>query len=139
MKGKFEDLWQKHKELICYLFWGGATTAVNYAVYFLCTRVLQVHYLVSNGLSWVAAVAFAFVVNKAFVFASQSWKWRVVGNELWKFVTARIFSGLLETGILFVFVDFLHCPDGIVKVLAGIFVVLSNYIISKLFIFKKQA
>ena len=69
-----KKLLKKHKELISYVFWGAATTAVNYCVYFLCTQLLQIQYLISNVLSWVAAVAFAFVVNKLFVFASKSWK-----------------------------------------------------------------
>lgn len=133
-----KNLWIKYKELISYGFWGVATTVVNYIVYFVCTQALQVHYLLSNILSWVAAVAFAFVVNKIFVFASKSWEWETVLNELWKFVSARIFSGALETGILYLFVGLLHLPDGIIKIAAGVVVILSNYFVSKLFIFKKD-
>jgi len=134
MKG----LWSKYKELIRYCFWGVITTVVNYGVYFVCTQALQINYLLSNVLSWVVAVIVAFVVNKVFVFSSRSWQWSILFGELWKFVSARIFSGVLETGILYVFVDLLHIPDGIIKILAGVVVVLTNYVISKLFIFKKD-
>lgn len=133
-----KELFIKYKELIAYGFWGVATTVVNYIVYFLCTQALQINYLLSNAISWVAAVAFAFVTNKLFVFASKSWQWNTVFGELWKFVSARIFSGLLETAIMFLFVSLLHFPDGIIKVVTGILVILSNYVISKLFIFKKE-
>ena len=132
-----KELFTKYKELISYVFWGAATTAVNYCVYFLCTQLLQIQYLVSNVLSWVAAVAFAFVVNKLFVFASKSWKAGIVLPELWKFVSARILSGVMETGILFLFVSVLSLPDGPVKVAAGVLVILLNYVISKWLIFKK--
>ena len=131
------SLFQKYKELIAYVFWGAATTAVNYCVYFLCTQLLQLHYLVSNVLAWVAAVAFAFVVNKLFVFASKSWAGRTVLPELWKFVSARILSGVLETGLLFVFVSLLKLPDGPVKIAVSVLVVLLNYVVSKWLIFKK--
>ena len=107
-------------------------------VYFLCTRLFLINYLASNVISWVAAVAFAFLVNKLFVFASTSWNGKTVFTELWKFVSARILSGALETGILFVFVSLLHMPDGIIKIAAGIIVVILNYIVSKLFIFTKK-
>lgn len=132
-----KELFAKYKELISYVFWGAATTAVNYCVYFLCTQVFLVHYLVSNVLAWVAAVAFAFVVNKLFVFASKSWAWRKTFSELWKFVSARILSGVLETGILFLFVELLRLPDGPVKVAAGVLVIILNYAVSKWLIFKK--
>ena len=132
-----KELFTKYKELISYVFWGAATTAANYCVYFLCTQLLQIQYLVSNVLSWVAAVAFAFVVNKLFVFASKSWKAGIVLPELWKFVSARILSGVMETGILFLFVSVLSLPDGPVKVAAGVLVILLNYVISKWLIFKK--
>lgn len=134
-----KNLYLKYKELISYIFWGVATTVVNYVVYFLCTRLFQINYLASNVISWIAAVAFAFLVNKLFVFASTSWARKTVFAELWKFVSARILSGALETGILFVFVSLLHMPDGIVKIAAGVIVVILNYIISKLFIFRKKA
>lgn len=132
-----KKLFEKYKELIAYVFWGAATTVVNYCVYFLCTQLLQIHYLTSNVLAWVAAVAFAFVVNKLFVFASKSWADRTVASELWKFVSSRIMSGVLETGILFLFVSVLRLPDGPVKIAAGVLVIILNYAVSKWFIFKK--
>ena len=132
-----KKMFEKYKELISYVFWGGATTVVNYCVYFLCTKLLMVNYLVSNVLSWVAAVSFAFVVNKLFVFASKSWAVNIVFSELWKFVSARILSGVMETGILFLFVSLLKLPDAPVKIGASVLVIVINYVISKWLIFKK--
>ncbi len=135
---KIRNLFIKYKELISYVLWGAATTAVNYAVYFPCTKLLRLDHILSNVIAWIVAVLFAFVVNKAFVFASKSWKRDTVLGELWKFVSARILSGVLETLILFIFVNLLRFDDGIVKILAGIAVVLLNYAVSKMFVFKKQ-
>ena len=56
-------------------------------------------YLVSNTVSWIFAVAFAFVTNKLFVFKSKSWTFRIAGKELIAFIGARAFSLLLEKSI----------------------------------------
>lgn len=130
------ELFYKYKEQILYLFWGAATTAVNYCIYFLCTRALQFAVVPANALAWLVSVLFAFVVNKCFVFASKSWAPSVATPELIKFAGARVFSGLLEIGILWLCVDILHMHDGVIKLLASVLVVILNYIFSKLFIFR---
>lgn len=132
-----KELFNKYKELISYGFWGVATTVVNYAVYFLCTQGLHVNYMLSNVISWIVAVVFAFLVNKVFVFGSSRWERETLFGELWKFVSARVLSGAMETLVLFVFVDLLHFNDGIIKIVVGILVILLNYVVSKLLIFKK--
>lgn len=131
----------KHKaynELISYLFWGVMTTLVNYIIYFACTKVLLAHYLASNIFAWVLSVIFAFLVNKIFVFKSRSWGASDTLCQISQFISARIFSLGLETFLLFVFVRFLGYDDSIIKIAAGIVVVIVNYIFSKWIIFKKQ-
>ena len=132
------SLVSKYKEPLSYLFWGAATTAVNYGMYFLCTDVGNIHYVQSNITAWVVAVLFAFVVNKHFVFDSKSWEQAVVLSELWKFAGARVVSGVLETGLLWFCVDLLHLPDGTIKILVSVLVVILNYIFSKLYIFRRR-
>ena len=64
------NLFKKHKEIILYLIFGVATTAVSFIVYsLLVTAGLDM--TVSNGIAWLAAVTFAFVTNKLFVFESK--------------------------------------------------------------------
>lgn len=125
----------KYKEPILYMVWGAATTAVNYGAYFLCTRLAQIHYVAANALAWLAAVLFAFCSNKYFVFASKSWAPRIAIPEFLKFTGARLFSGALETGILWLCVEQYHFPDGLTKLLAGVLVIIFNYVCSKFFIF----
>ena len=138
MIAKIKELYFKYREIISYLFWGVMSTVVNYGAYFLCTMVFHLNYLISNGIAWVAAVLFAFVTNKLFVFESKSWEPKLAFKEFWQFVSARIFSGLLETGMLYLFVDVLGFPDAPIKIIASILVVILNYIFSKLIIFKKS-
>lgn len=132
------ELWQKYNRIFRYLFWGAMTTAVNYVAYFLCTDVLSVHYLWSNVISWVAAVLFAFGVNKRFVFSSGNWMPETVVPELAKFTGARVFSGAVETGLLWLLVELCALPDGPVKVGVSVVTVVLNYVLSNLFVFGRK-
>lgn len=136
--GKWKEIMEKYRELISYIFWGVMTTLVNYAVYFLCTKAVGIDYLISNGAAWVAAVVFAFWVNKVYVFQSQSLDGKTMAREFGTFVSARVLSGVLETGMLLLFVEVLHFNDSVIKVIASVLVVIINYILSKLIIFRKQ-
>lgn len=134
-----------HREMITYLVFGVLTTVVNYVVYWLCTLVLtpdiflhDKNYLVSNVICWIAAVAFAYVTNKLFVFESRSWKPSVVGREVAAFVGARLLSLVFDMGIMFVCVSLIGINEFIAKLVAQIVVVILNYIFSKLFIFRKE-
>ena len=128
---------RKYEDVLAYLFFGVLTTAVNYIVYLPCYNLLHLSAAVSNAIAWVAAVAFAYVTNKPFVFKSHDWSARTVIPELTKFVGSRVVSGVLETGIIFVTVDLLKWNGNIMKLITSILVVIFNYVASRLLVFKK--
>lgn len=121
-----------------YLFFGVLTTLVNYLVYLPLFNLLELSGAVSNAIAWVAAVIFAFLTNKPFVFQSHDWRKETVIPELGKFVGFRVGSGLLETAMIFVFVDMLSANGNFVKLITSILVVILNYIGSKLLVFRKK-
>ena len=131
------NLFRKHREVLLYLIFGALTTAVNYLVYFPLFNLLKLDAALSNAVAWVAAVAFAFVTNKPFVFQSRDWSAQVLLPELWKFVSCRLFSGVAELLILLVTVDICHWDGNLIKILTSILVVVLNYVGSKLLVFKK--
>lgn len=131
-------LYQKYEDIILYLFFGVLTTLVNLAVYFPLYNLLSLPAALSNVIAWAVAVAFAFLTNKPFVFKSHDWSKAVVWPELTKFVACRVGSGLLETGMVFLFVDVLAWNGNIVKIAVSVLVVIINYVGSKLLVFKKQ-
>ena len=135
---KILALLKKYEEIISYLFFGGMTTVVNYAVYLPCYNWLGISGAVSNVIAWVAAVAFAYLTNKPFVFKSHDWSAKVVIPELTKFVSCRVGSGLLETAIIFLTVDCLHWNGNVIKLLTSVLVVVLNYVASKLLVFRKN-
>lgn len=70
---KIRALIEKHWDMVSYLFFGVLTTVVNYLVYLPLYNLLGISAAVSNIIAWVAAVAFAYVTNKPFVFKSHDW------------------------------------------------------------------
>lgn len=133
-----QTLWNKfvNRETISYLIFGILTTIVNYVVFELC-GFINIHYLISTFLAWALAVIFAFLTNKLFVFESKSWKKEIVLKELSSFVTCRLVSGLFDIGFMAFAVEVLAMNKSIAKLVANVFVIIANYIFSKLFIFKK--
>lgn len=132
-----QNLVKKNRDVLTYLIFGVLTTVVNYAVYLPVYNWLGLSAAVSNMIAWVAAVAFAFLTNKPFVFQSHDWSRQVVLPELSKFVGCRVASGVMETVILFLTVDLLHWNGNIWKLVTQVLVVILNYVASKLIVFKK--
>lgn len=135
---KLLSLFQKYRETILYLVFGGLTTLINIGSYWLLTSVFSVDFMVANALAWLISVLFAFVTNKLFVFDSKSLAAALVLKEFMLFLGARLFSGALDMGIMYLFVDILRFNDMVIKVLSNIIVIVVNYILSKLVIFKKK-
>lgn len=135
---KILTLLKKHADVISYLFFGVLTTAVNYLIYLPCYNWLHFSATLSNVIAWVVAVTFAYLTNKPFVFRSHDWSAETVIPELGKFVGGRLFSGGLETLILFVTVDLLLWNGNVMKLATSVLVVVINYFVSKLFVFRNK-
>lgn len=138
MKQKLLRLWETYADAIPYLIFGVLTTLVNYVVYLPVYNLLGLSAAVSNAIAWVAAVAFAFLTNKPFVFKSHDWSRNVVIPELTKFVSCRVASGVMETVIIFLAVDTLGRNGNIWKLVTSVLVVILNYFGSKLLVFRKE-
>ena len=134
---RIRQLMEQYKDILIYLIFGVLTTLVNYLVYLPCYNILGISASVSNVIAWAVAVAFAYLTNKPFVFRSHDWSRAVVVPELMKFVGSRVFSGFLETGIIFLTVDILALNGNVMKLLTSVLVVILNYVSSKLLVFKK--
>ena len=135
---KIMELVKKHWDIVTYLVFGVLTTVVNYAVYLPCYNLLGLSATISNIIAWVAEVAFAYLTNKPWVFKSHDWSMKVVLPELSKFVACRVGSGVLETGMIFVFVDLMGINGNVFKLITSVLVVILNYIGSKLLVFKNK-
>lgn len=122
-------------ETISYLIVGVLTTVISIGVFGLCHRSLHMNTVLSNVISWIVAVAFAFFANKIFVFRSASWELAVVIREAVAFVSARLLTLGFDIVFVYITVDRLHWNDLISKTASNVVVMIVNYVASKLFIF----
>lgn len=125
-----------NKELILYFVFGVGTTVVDFAVsYLLYPTSINIH--VIHAIAWVAAVAFAYVTNKIYVFESKTKGFSAVFSEVISFAGSRLFTLLLQEAIVWVLYDKMGISEYIVKIPAAVLVVILNYVISKLLVFRK--
>ena len=142
---------RKYKELFLYVSFGLGTTGVNFLAFTLFQLLFgESAYLLSNALAWIAAVVFAYVTNKLWVFKSRSWSPAVLWREIPSFLGARGLSFAIEEVGLLVLVEWLSfgafsasvlgiTVSGalIAKLLLTVIVVILNYGFSKMIVFKK--
>ncbi|MBQ3546425.1 MAG: YfhO family protein [Lachnospiraceae bacterium] len=127
-----------NKETLLYLIFGILTTVVDFTAYLILTN-FSVNYLIANVLSWILAVIFAFVTNKIFVFNSKNKDKSTVTNEILDFFSARIFSLAFSLVFIYTTVTLLNMNDVLAKIIASVFVVIINYVLSKFFIFSDNS
>ena len=152
-----KKLWNngRLREIFLYCVVGGLTTVVNYAVYFLFTRLVggegsspglaalimddsfqNVGLIVAGTLvAWLAAVAFAFYPNKRWVFKSK-------GGD----VKREIASSSPRASSLWSWTFCSCCSlwarwrmnDMLAKLIVQVVVIAANYFASKFWIFKRR-
>lgn len=132
------ELIRKYKETILYLVFGVLSTIVNIATYVFCSRILNINFMISNIIAWFAAVIFAYITNKLFVFESKNTNIKFILKELTSFMSCRILSGTIELILMYIMINFMLINDFIVKIITNIVVVVLNFIFSKLIIFKNN-
>ena len=126
-----------NKETISYVIFGILTTIINLISYYFFSNIISINYLISNIISWIISVSFAYVTNKLYVFNSKDKNKDVVIKEFIKFVNCRLTSGVIEMILLFLLVDMIKVNDIISKFVIGVIVVVLNFIFSKIFVFQK--
>lgn len=135
---KINALFKKYREIIVYVIVGGFVTVFNMAIHFTLAYFTTLNELVIVFIAWFFAVIVAYIANKLWVFESKSFKKDVLIHEIITFTGARIFSLGVEELIFLIFVTWLDMSQVIIKIVAGIVVIIMNYIFSKLVIFKKK-
>lgn len=151
-------------EMLSYLFFGVMTTVVNFIVFFIADKILGNGSLadftlfghifkitledISTFIAWIFAVLFAYVTNKLWVFESKSTNVGVIAKEIVSFFSARIVSfvvfesfGFMIIRNIFINLGFFSSEDApkwIAKILMAVIVVIFNYVMSKLVIFKNK-
>ena len=121
--------------VIRYVFFGGCTTLVNLATFFIFRRLFHLSLNPANFLSIVLAVSFAYVVNSKFVFQDKCETLRDHIQPFMKFISARLVTMVIEVGGVWLLVEILRMNDMMGKFITQFIVLALNYIFSKFFVF----
>ena len=135
-----KSVYEKYKEIINYLIFGVLTTVISLIVYYGLTFTIinpddALMLQVANVISWIAGVLFAYFTNRKYVFESKN------TNKIKEFtsvVGARVTTLLLDMAIMGLGVTILHGNDKIMKLISQILVIVGNYVLSKVFVFRKK-
>ena len=132
------EIYKKFKEKFDYIFVGALTTLVSLASYYICVCLFlnpqnALHLQISNIISWICAVTFAYFANRKYVFRSHS----KIYKELFKFLLSRISTLFLDMLFMALFVTVLAFDDKISKIIVQFIIFILNYVFSKLFVFNR--
>ena len=128
--------YNKLREVISYLFFGVLTTVINIFCFYLFDK-FGVNIYISNFFAWFISVLFAFITNKLFVFESRNKTKKVLMMETISFFIFRVLSLGIDMLGMYLLISILVCNKIISKILMNVIVIITNYLFSKIFIFKK--
>lgn len=140
MMDRIKDLYTRYKEIINYLVVGVLTTIVALVVYYFCVLTFldpqnPLQLQAANIISWIVAVNFAYVTNRRYVFESRDPN---ILREIISFYAARLVTLGMDMGVMFLMVTVAGINDKFSKLVAQVVVTVSNYIFSKLLVFRRQ-
>ncbi len=158
---KRKAVFAEHREIISYIFFGVCTTIVSFVTYYIARWLFpnaesvpewlrwsyDVGALIGKDsntalpvlISWICSVTFAYVTNRIWVFESRA-KGLKIASEAVKFYLARVLTLFVDLLLMFLLVDLTGIAHPIyefgAKCFASVFVLVLNYVFSKLFVFR---
>lgn len=137
-RNAIRTLFEKYREYISYIFFGVLTTLVNFVFYWLFADVFGVVYYISTALAWFFSVLFAYITNRIWVFESTKTGVGNILKEAFLFFLSRGISGLFDLVFIVFLVEIIHVGHWPSKIITNIIVIIMNYLLSKLLVFRKE-
>lgn len=128
----------KYKEMLLYVLFGGLTTVLSIGIFALLNVALGLNEHISNVISWIFAVMFAFFTNRIWVFSAVTKNTGGFIMQMLKFYGGRLVTLGVEELIILIFITKLNFNSMLIKVFAQIVIIILNYVISKCFVFKRK-
>ena len=128
----------RRQEIGRYLFFAVLTALVNIGSFSLYVPVLGLGLLLGNTLAFATTVVFAYFTFKLFVFKGRDWGPVSLLKEFSAFLGTRIFSFLVDMGMMSVFVTLLSVDKSGIKILSNLVIIIGNYFLNKYWIFRKK-
>lgn len=126
---------EKYKALILYGIFGVTTTIINVVSYALLLFI-GINVQIAVVVSWLLAVIVAYLTNRVWVFNSGAVTKLELLREFISFMLARLATLVVEMVIIWFGVQLLNQDPIVWKIIDNIVVIILNYIISKLIVFK---
>ena len=133
----FRPLFDRFREPLLYVLFGALTTLINILIFWLLTSPAGMGELVANIIAWIAAVLFAYVTNRKWVFTSAD-ESKSLLRQLLEFYAGRLLTLGVEELMLYVFITRMGLNAMLIKIIAQIVVIVLNFVISKLLVFRKK-
>ena len=135
-----KKIYLKYKEIVNYLIFGVLTTIVSLLTYYLLVYTIlnpnnPIELQIANIISWITCVTFAYITNRKYVFNSKN---KQIIKEIIKFYSSRLTTLFLDMILMYILVTKLNLNDKIIKIITQILIIIINYILSKIFIFKSK-
>lgn len=159
----WKKIWSDYHEICSYIFFGVCTTIVSFVTYYIARALFpnaeavpewlrwsyNVGVLIGKDsntalpvlISWICSVTFAYVTNRIWVFESKARGLKIAGEAV-MFYLARVLTLFVDLLIMFLLVDLTGIDNWFyefcAKCFSSVFVLVLNYIFSKLFVFRKK-
>lgn len=127
---------EKMKELIVYGIFGVLTTIVSFGSFYVLRKIFEnVNESILNAISIILAILFAYATNRKYVFKSKE---KNIFAEFLKFIGSRAVSAIFEMVSFFILNTILKIEGMISKAIVSVFVIIINYVLSKIFVFNRK-
>lgn len=133
------QLWKSYRGFFLYVIFGVLTTLVNITTYLLCEKLFFLPTVPATVFAWIAAVLFAYLTNRKWVFCSKRQSASGVLQEMTAFFCCRLATGVLEVVLMYVTVDRLGQNGVLMKTASNVLVIVLNYIAGKFIVFQKKS
>lgn len=133
------NIYLQYKEIINYLIVGIITMFITIFTYYILTLSLlnpkdNIQLQIANILSWIFAVIFAYIANRRYVFESTE---KNILKECINFIFSRILTLFIDMFGMFLLVNIINANHNLSKIFVQVLIVVLNYVISKIIVFKK--
>ena len=143
MIDKIKALCVKYRELLVYLIVGVLTTVVAWGCKFLWNALFYggtayptvTQNTVLSIVENVSGIAFAYPTNRRWVFRSKNPN---ILGEMGSFIGSRLATMLMGYLLNLLLVNVLGVSVFVSTVVVGVAVVVGNYVLSKLFVFRRK-
>lgn len=124
------------RQLVKFIMVGFVNLTIDFALYLFCTRILHLHYLISNIISFTGATVNSYILNKKWTFRDTSANIKV---QYLKFYIANGIGLGINQILLYILVDHFHFFDIFSKCVAVVIVTFWNFFINKFWTFKNKS